>query len=79
MSKRYWEKPITLRLTPYQRKVLSEIVDGAADAGACEGGLSAPERKALLSIHMRLIGATSAQAKIDDAYALPSTDCGSGK
>jgi len=67
MSKRYWEKPITLRLTPYQRKVLSEIVDGAADAGACKGGLSPSESKALLSIHMRLIGATEAQAKIDEA------------
>ena len=68
MSKRYWEKPITLRLTPYQRKVLSEIVDGSADAGACKDGLSKAESNALLSIHMRLIGATDAQKKIDELF-----------
>ncbi len=34
MSKRYWEKPITLRLTAYQRKVLSEIVDEAPATNA---------------------------------------------
>ena len=56
-GKRYWQQPITLRLTAYQRKVLSEIVDGAADAGTAEGGLTASEQRALRSIFERLIGA----------------------
>lgn len=58
MSKGYWKRPITLRLTAYQRKVLSEIVDGALDAGACKGGLTKLESNALTSVFMRLIGAS---------------------
>lgn len=57
MAKKYWEKPITLRLTAYQRKTLSQIVDGALDAGACKGGLTKLESNALTSVFMRLIGA----------------------
>lgn len=56
MSKKYWERPITLRLTPYQRKVLSQVVDGALDAGACKDGLSKLESNALSSVFERLIG-----------------------
>lgn len=66
MTKKYWEKPITLRLTPYQRKVLSEIVDGAQDAGACEGGLSKTEANALHSIFMRLIGSSEKSTDVAD-------------
>lgn len=54
--KKYWEKPITLKLTAHQRKVLSEIVDGALDAGACKDGLTKSENRALGSIFSRLIG-----------------------
>ncbi len=55
-AKKYWEKPINLRLTAHQRKVLSEIVDGALDAGACKDGLRPDENRALSSIFDRLIG-----------------------
>lgn len=67
MSNKYWQKPITLRLTAYQRKILSEIVDGALDAGACKDGLTKLESNALSSIFSRLIGASVAQTEIDDA------------
>lgn len=59
---KYCEKPITLRLTTYQRKVLSQIVDGAQNAGACKGGLSKTEANALHSIFMRLIGGSDPES-----------------
>lgn len=52
---KYYEKPIVLNLTAYQRKILSEIIDGALDAGACKDGLTKLESNALNSIFRRLI------------------------
>jgi hypothetical protein len=48
-------KHITIRLTPRQARVLFEIVDGAADAGACEGGLTKDESRALGSVTEKLM------------------------
>ncbi len=36
---------ITLKLTPYQAKLLWAVVDGAADAGACLDGSGNSERE----------------------------------
>lgn len=38
---------VTIKLTPYQARVLWNVIDGAADAGACEGGLDEGEANAL--------------------------------
>ncbi len=62
-----FEKPITIRLTAYQRKVLWGVVDGAADAGACEGGLSPGERSALNIISEKLLGIRGSRSPADDA------------
>jgi glycerate-2-kinase len=46
---------ITLRLTPAQAKILFNTVDGAADAGACVGGNTKQEARALESISHKLL------------------------
>lgn len=48
-------KTITLQLTPYQARILWGVVDGAADAGACKGGLEPSEAKALDLISDKLL------------------------
>ena len=48
------EKPMTLRLTAVQRRVLEGIVYGALNAGACKDGLTEEEGIALRSISARL-------------------------
>jgi hypothetical protein len=46
---------VSLSLTPIQAKVLFNTVDGASDAGACEGGLTKQEQSALASVMDKLI------------------------
>jgi hypothetical protein len=46
---------ITIKLTPIQAKVLWNTVDGASDAGACEGGCTPQEARALNAISDKLI------------------------
>jgi len=46
---------ITLRLTPVQARVLWNVVDGAADAGACKGGNTRQEADALTRISGKLL------------------------
>jgi hypothetical protein len=46
---------VTLKLTPIQAKVLFNTVDGAADAGACEGGNTPQEAEALTDIMSKLL------------------------
>lgn len=46
---------ITLTLTPYQARVLWGVIDGAMDAGACEGGLEPKESDALNAIDDKLL------------------------
>lgn len=53
------DKPITIRLTPYQAKVLWGIVDGALDAGACADGLTQTESAALEIVSQQIIGIRS--------------------
>lgn len=67
MTKSKWhEKPITIRLTAYQRKVLWGVVDGAADAGACDGGLTPRESSALNIISEKLLGIRGSRGKAED-------------
>lgn len=40
-------KEIVIRLTPDQARLLAQNIDGLMDAGACEGGLTEAENKAL--------------------------------
>jgi hypothetical protein len=49
-------KSITIRLTPRQARVLWGVVDGALDAGACDGGLDAKESAALSAVSRKIIG-----------------------
>lgn len=46
---------LSIRLTPYQAKILWGIVDGAVDAGACKDGLSERESDALNSVTEKLL------------------------
>lgn len=46
---------VILRLTPRQAKLLWGVIDGAADAGACEGGLTAQEQRTLEQITTKLL------------------------
>lgn len=46
---------ITITLTPYQAKILWGVVDGAADAGACEGGNTQQETDALIAVTDKLL------------------------
>lgn len=46
---------ITIKLTPLQALVLWQIIDGAADAGACEDGLRPYEAKALEAVTDKLL------------------------
>jgi|GEM_PF-4308286 len=46
---------ITLKLTPLQARILWGVVDGAADAGACDGGLEPFEADALNQITDKLL------------------------
>lgn len=46
---------ITLKLTPLQARILWGVVDGAADAGACDGGLEPHEATALNQITDKLL------------------------
>lgn len=46
---------IKITLTPVQARVLWAVVYGASDAGACEGGNTPQEAKALEEIDAKLI------------------------
>lgn len=46
---------ITIKLTPAQARILWGVVDGAADAGACDGGLEPHEAAALNQITDKLL------------------------
>lgn len=46
---------VNLRLTPLQARILWNIIDGAADAGACADGLTAEESEACHQITMKLL------------------------
>lgn len=46
---------ITITLSPYQARVLWGVIDGAMDAGACEGGLEPEESEALNAIDDKLL------------------------
>ena len=48
-------KNITISLTPAQAKVIYNVIDGALDAGACEGGNTAQEQRALAAVSMKLL------------------------
>lgn len=48
-------KTIKIELTPTQAKVIWNLVDGQADAGACADGNTAKEARALQQITMKLI------------------------
>jgi len=48
-------KSITIKLTPYQARVLWGVVDGAIDAGACADGLTRRESNALNSVTDKLL------------------------
>lgn len=46
---------ITLKLTPTEAKILWNVVDGASDAGACDGGNTEQETDALSDISSKLL------------------------
>lgn len=46
---------IRLVLTPRQALILWQTIDGAADAGACDGGLLPHESRALEQINAKLL------------------------
>lgn len=46
---------INLRITPTQADWLAKTIDGAIDAGACEGGLEPEERTALRAVEDKLM------------------------
>lgn len=48
-------KTVTLKLTERQALLLWNIIDGAADAGACEGGLTPDEQSLLSDISEKLL------------------------
>lgn len=48
-------KYITINLTPIQARILWAVVYGASDAGACEGGNTPQEAKALNQITDKLV------------------------
>ncbi|MVB00110.1 hypothetical protein GN330_22955 [Nitratireductor sp. CAU 1489] len=56
---------VTLKLTPYQARVLWGVADGAADAGACSDGLEPKEAEALDAIVDKLL---SSHAKWKHAF-----------
>lgn len=47
--------PIKIELTAIQAKILFNIIDGAADAGACDDGLTKQEQRALEQISHKLL------------------------
>jgi hypothetical protein len=46
---------IVIKLTPKQARTLWAVLDGAADAGACSGGLSKDESLAVAAIIGKLL------------------------
>lgn len=46
---------ITIKLTLDQARILWGVVDGALDAGACEGGLEEHEAEALRHVDSQLL------------------------
>lgn len=54
---------IILKLTPRQAKLLWDIIDGAADAGACDDGLTPIERRGLDQIMTKLLPFMLARGK----------------
>lgn len=44
-------KMVTIRLSEKNAELLAQNIDGWSDAGACEGGLTADEKKALGSAY----------------------------
>lgn len=48
-------KTIDIKLTPRQALVLFNILDGAADAGACDDGLYPDEARALQQVQDKLL------------------------
>lgn len=61
---------ITLKLTPKQAKILWQTIDGAADAGACEGGLTKDEAEALGTIIKKLMKTHALWMHADNAPSL---------
>lgn len=49
------EAQIKISISPESAFVLWGVIDGALDAGACEGGLEPYEREALLSVTEKLL------------------------
>lgn len=49
------EKPVVIRLSPANARLLAENADGWLDAGACDGGLTPTEREALLSTYQQIM------------------------
>jgi hypothetical protein len=48
-------RPLAMRITPEQADWLQRTIDGALDAGACEGGLEPDEREALQAVEAKLM------------------------
>lgn len=48
-------KTVNIKLTPRQALVLFNIIDGAADAGACDDGLYPDEARALQQVQDKLL------------------------
>lgn len=46
---------ITLKLTPIQAKVVFNTLDGQGDAGACEGGNTKTEARAIEDVMTKLL------------------------
>lgn len=64
-------KQVTIRLSPAQAKLVWGFVDGALDAGACEGGITAKERAALLRTSEQLLAQTVGTTINSDDVDLP--------
>ena len=48
-------KPVRLDLTPIQARIVFNVLDGQVDAGACEGGNTPQERRALGEVMDKLL------------------------
>lgn len=54
---------VILKLTPRQAKLVWDILDGAADAGACADGLTPMERRTIEQVTNKLLPFMLARAK----------------
>lgn len=48
-------KPVRLDLTPIQARIVFNVLDSQADAGACEGGNTPQEARALSEVMDKLL------------------------